>query len=403
MVTSRSLPKTLQVAVKGRYAQLSRVVTPVGWSLGTLGIALLILGRVLGWVELTGLAITALALLIGSIGFALGHADLDADLELRPIRVTAGQRALAQVTIRNSAGHKSGRLQIELRVGEGFGEFAVAPLNPSEVHEEPFLLPTVRRGVIPVGPVVSVRADPLGLLRRTQVWTDELELTVHPRLVPLLELGTGFVKDLEGQSTSNPTDSDISFYSLRKYEVGDDRRQIHWLSTARTGTLLVRQYVDTRRSHVGILVDGVQASYASEEEFEIALSIAGSLGSRVLADDQQVSCLVGEERLSSGTRAGLLDGLARVEGMVRRGSINSAVSAMLRSTAGLTLAVVITGSTDAFDDLRRVAVRFARGARVLIIRVDPSKPPAFQPLGSQILMSVEGLEDLPHLLWSVTT
>ena len=172
----------------------------MGWSLGTLGIALLILGRVLGWVELTGLAITALALLIGSIGFALGHADLDADLELRPIRVTAGQRALAQVTIRNSTGHKSGRLQIELRVGEGFGEFTVAPLNPSEVHEEPFLLPTVRRGVIPVGPVVSVRADPLGLLRRTQVWTDELELTVHPRLVPLLELGTGFVKDLEGRA-----------------------------------------------------------------------------------------------------------------------------------------------------------------------------------------------------------
>ena len=402
MATSRSLPKTLQVAVKGRYAQLSRVVTPVGWTLAVLGIVMLVAGHLLGWVELTTMAITALALVIGSIGFALGQADLDAELELRPIRVTAGQRALAQVTIRNPAGHRSGRLQIELRVGEGFGEFAVAPLHPGEVHEEPFLLPTVRRGVIPVGPVVSVRADPLGLLRRTQIWTDELELTVHPRLVPLLELGTGFVKDLEGQSTSNPTDSDISFYALRNYESGDDRRQIHWLSTARTGTLLVRQYVDTRRSHVGILVDGVQASYGSEEEFETALSVAGSLGVRVLADDQEVSCLVGDERVSSSTRAGLLDGLARIEGMTRRGSLNSAVSSMLRSTAGLTLAVVVTGSNDSFDELRRVAVRFARGARVLIIRIDPTRPSTFQPLGSQVLMSLESLEDLPHLLWSVT-
>lgn len=153
---------------------------------------------------------------------------------------------------------------------------------------------------------------------------------------------------------------------------------------------------------MGILVDGVQASYGSEEEFETALSVAGSLGVRVLADDQEVSCLVGDERVSSSTRAGLLDGLARIEGMTRRGSLNSAVSSMLRSTAGLTLAVVVTGSNDSFDELRRVVVRFARGARVLIIRIDPTRPSTFQPLGSQVLMSLESLEDLPHLLWSVT-
>ena len=37
--------------------------------------------------------------------------------------------------------------------------------------------------IVPVGPVRTVRADPIGLVRRELLWTDSAELVVHPRTI----------------------------------------------------------------------------------------------------------------------------------------------------------------------------------------------------------------------------
>lgn len=45
----------------------------------------------------------------------------------------------------------------------------------------------------------------------------------------------------------------------------------------RIGTLMIRQFVDTRRSHLAVLLDTQPRSYRDADEFELAVSIAGSL------------------------------------------------------------------------------------------------------------------------------
>ena len=59
--------------------------------------------------------------------------------------------------------------------------------------------------------------------------------------------------------------SDLAFHALREYQPGDDRRYVHWRSSAKHGRLLVRQFLDTRRSHLAVVVD-TDPGYAGGED-----------------------------------------------------------------------------------------------------------------------------------------
>ena len=152
---------------------------------------------------------------------------------------------------------------VELPVGLSAARFVLPPLTPGDAHEELFVVPTSRRGVIQVGPATTVQGDPLGLMRRTLTWTERTELFVHPRTVALESLGAGLLRDLEGSTTEDVSMSDLAFHALREYQPGDDRRYIHWRSSAKAGKLLVRQFLDTRRSHVTVIVDPDPEQYRS--------------------------------------------------------------------------------------------------------------------------------------------
>ncbi len=89
------------------------------------------------------------------------------------------------------------------------------------------------------------------------------DLYVHPRISSLERLGSGFLRDLEGQTTQDLSPSDVAFHTLREYVPGDDRRHVHWKTTARIGKLMVRQFVDTRRSFLSIVISTDPADYAS--------------------------------------------------------------------------------------------------------------------------------------------
>jgi uncharacterized protein (DUF58 family) len=77
------------------------------------------------------------------------------------------------------------------------------------------------------------------------------------------------------------TDPMSGFVSMREYVAGDDPRMIHWPTTARTGTLMVREHVEVRRPEFTIVVDAV-ADVASEEDFEEMVDVAATLAVHAL-------------------------------------------------------------------------------------------------------------------------
>ncbi len=64
------------------------------------------------------------------------------------------------------------------------------------------------------------------------------------------------------------------FVSMREYVAGDDPRMIHWPTTARTGTLMVREHVEVRRPEFTVVLD-TAPSVGTPDDFEEAVDVAG--------------------------------------------------------------------------------------------------------------------------------
>ena len=179
------------------------------------------------------------------------------------------------------------------------------------------------------------------------------------------------------------------------------------MTSARVGKLMVRQFTDTRRAHLAVVVDGSRSAYVDGsadlcEEFELAISIAGSLGVRAVSDEQDVSMMVAGHDVACASGVSMLDGLAAAAIGARRSSVVHDVEVFNHSISGISLAVIVSGSLSNIADLRAAATRFPEDVRTLIVRVDPSGDDAFRPLGDATVVSVSSLEELARLMLVAT-
>lgn len=401
---AETLPATTPLA---RLRKGAGLVTVTGWTVAVVAVGSWFVGWRLGWLELMYIATAALVVLVVAVPFVLGRSPLEVELELQPQRVVVGDRAAGQVTVRNRTTRRAMGQRLELTVGRGVAEMAIPSIGGGAEHEELFVLPTNRRAIIPVGPATLIRDDPLGLLRRPAARTTPIPLFVHPRTVPLGHLGAGLLRDLEGQPTADLSPSDIAFHALRDYQPGDDRRFVHWMTTARVGKLMVRQFTDTRRAHLAIVLDGAKGVYAhgdgsADDEFETAVSVVASIGVRALSDDQDVTMWASGRHVSTLSHRTMLDGLAGVDQRGRHSQLPGQVDLLMRNTSGVSSAIVVTGAKPSIADLRALVVRFPVDVRTMVIRVARNEAPGFRPVGNTVVVTLTDLSELGHLLWAVT-
>lgn len=393
---------------------LLRTVNPLGWVVLGLGALATGVAALAHWRELAVLAAACLLLLLVALPFLLGRTRVRVDLTLEPERVVAGESVAAGVEVTNVAGTRLLPTVLELPVGGSVHRYGVPALAAGATHEESFTVRTERRGVIAIGPATTRRGDPLSLFSRDVTWTEVTEILVRPPMVGLDSLGAGLLRDLEGVTTDAVSQSDLAFHALREYVPGDDLRHIHWRSSAKAmasageNQLLVRQYLDTRRSHATIVVDDAQESWATEwadgDAFETAMSIAASIAVRAVLDDFETSFVCGEQAASGtdGNRA--LDAVCRAS--VRpAGNGTGLVHAARRAAAvapDTSLLFLVSGGGTGFETFRRAAATFAPEVRPYAVQVDPGAPSRVVEAVGLPVLSVRAKEDLAGLLrWSV--
>ena len=396
--------------VSARVRTATRAITPLGWFVLAIAIIGIAVGLAVGWIEAWFVAVLAALLLLIALPFLLGSRAYRTALGVSRANVVAGGEVHLTVEVQNTAARPQLPAVIELPVGNALRELTVPMLGPHHGTVLQVAVPTERRGVITVGPLTVARQDPLGLLRREMTWRDVHHVHVHPRTVLLPPNSAGLVRDLEGQSSRRLTDSDLSFHAVREYVPGDAMRHIHWKSTAKTGQLMVRQYEESQTARLAVLFDARREEYASDDEFELGVSIAASISVQAVREGRERfvasawapgrarPSVDGLEELSSRDPIRMLDAWAELGPAIDGMPIEVLARSLAHSTRDLSIVVIVTGSIPEMDRLRRAAISFSPDVHVLALRAELLAEPAAQRIDSLTLATVGALGDLPQLM-----
>lgn len=265
-------------------------LTPRGLGLATAGVVLLLGAAATG---LQGLAWPG-GLLLGLVGAAsllalTATRRPAARRRLVPDRVPAGSAVGAVLDLDRRGTGLGGWGVVEETVPDGMGEAPALPVPTGWGRlrsQYSYQLTTSVRGRYRIGPILWTTLDPLGLASTRQRLDERTLLTVTPAVVPLRaaahRAGTGLVGEAAQRRSSvlGPDDA-----LIREYRPRDELRRIHWPSTARTGTLMVRREEHAWEPTALIVLDNRAASHVGNgpwSSYEWAVSAAASIAVHLL-------------------------------------------------------------------------------------------------------------------------
>lgn len=289
---------------------------PSGWFVLGLTVVSLVAGLVLDWDELLVLALGCGLALLLAVPFVVGRSSLTLTRELRPERVHVGTASTVELTA-----HNTGPTPVAPRRVQDFIDGAritvdLPALAGDASATRSWTSPNERRGKKAIGPARVTKGDPFGLMRRDVGQTPQDTLWVLPRIVRTPAFAAGVLKDVDGPTYDTSPAGDAVFHTVRPYRVGDDVRHVHWMATARANEMMVRQYVDNRQSHMTIVLDCGADAYATDDDFETAVSIASSLAVGAHEGSRKVTVLAGDQQIASRRKPTSLESLLNAMAVV---------------------------------------------------------------------------------------
>jgi uncharacterized protein (DUF58 family) len=260
-----------------------------------------------GWIYIAGIVLVALAaintgnnllflilacliasILMSGILSSVTLAGVEMHLQL-PEHIFAAQAVRSVVELKNE---KQTLPSFSLRV-EGAGKkgeetailttpvyFPYLPKNESVRQSVPLLFP--RRGVYRQEAFRIVTRFPFGFLQKAR----RLDLASEALVYPSVEATAEFVDVIPGiqgaiESLAKGRGQDL--YALRDYQPTDSARHVHWKASARSGSLMVREFAREDDCRVVLILDPhsvsalPQASAPEKERFEQTVGLCAAI------------------------------------------------------------------------------------------------------------------------------
>jgi len=334
--------------------------------------ALGILAWLFGQPELAVLAAAAAAaVMAAAIAVRFVPMRIEVNRSIRPARLPVGEPCQVVLRVRNTAPVRSPVLALHDDVGRfGHASLQLAPLAAGATRDAAYVFPTHRRGLHPVGPLTVDIEDPFGLVRSTTVQPGTQTVIVLPRTWTLAPLppAPGDEPERGVRALASNSTVDEEFAALRPYSPGDDIRRIHWRTTARLGTPVVRQFDQPWQLRTTVALD-IRRTAHDGRTFERTVSAAASVVSMAAARNELVRLVT-----SGGDDSGfvpardrvdeLMDRLAEV-GPDSRGSLTGTVAHLARRPTGRLVTCVGNLEASEHGGLVRGARLF--GLHVLVV------------------------------------
>jgi len=182
------------------------------------------------------------------------------------------------------------------------------PAQSSVLLSYPLL--ATKRGQIRLEATRAQTLFPFGLFLKKGRYPTETHLLVSPPIKPLT---LRFVDELvsEGQGESIPQRGDgTQLYNLRLYRPGDDSRAIHWMTTARTSQLIVRETEAEDQRRITVILS-IVAPEECDALFERSVTFVASLLSQLTERAYPVRLIVGTVDSGLGSGSGHLLAMLR--------------------------------------------------------------------------------------------
>ena len=338
--------------------------TPRGWWVLAITISALALGL---WWRYPGMVTVAAALGVLTLLDA-GSVALSGRPRVRrivtPTEVPRYGQCSGQLVIEHSGRWSRLRAEAHELVAGSAVTVEIGDLRPADTSRVSYLVPTSRRGVLAIGPLWIDRYGFAGLAVASSPEGGEAVVRVLPRVLPVRALPPGARRGHVG-AEERVARGGTDIVGLHEYVPGDDLRRVHWATSARTGTLMVREDADPARAHLAVLLDDRSGSYVGPDDFEHAVEVAASLVGaacdeghpvrlRTLAGGLDVSgLLTGPDALAPLADASLVDSMGAGAGP-------------LMTRDDLDVLALVTGATAQLPPLMLAARRATVGV-VLVV------------------------------------
>ncbi|KAB8293675.1 DUF58 domain-containing protein [Bifidobacterium apri] len=375
---------------------VTSTVSPLGWTVIVLAIASAVAFTRLGWHELLAMAVALTTMVVCAIAMSLGNTAFAATIDVSDRRVTVSDTVNIIVSVDNPGRTPTASARGDLPIGEHHERFTIPILAAGQSKQTTVQFTAINRAVLPVGPLSIRKGDPFGLIRRERKLADHINVFIHPQTVMLSTISAGIPRDLEGQPSGEIVDDDLDFYGLREYEPGDDIRNVHWLSSAKTGALMIRQYEATRRTDTALTISVNPNDYQDAQEFELAVSIHASIGVQCLQQDRPVTAHAGDQHTTPRNATEFLDGCSAINPDIDDNP--NLAQDTLTHAPDATFYFFTVGSAKHIDIIKRMALALPHNAACVVLQTAPGQPRGIKRYTGFTLATVGDLTDLPIIM-----
>ena len=237
------------------------------------------------------------------------------------------------------------------------------------------------RGVYTIGPLVARTSDPLGLFRVQITQGNPIKVVVQPPIVALPYFRLPVAERLGEESARYRSQTRTPHVAtIREYIHGDSLNQIHWLSTAKSGQLMSKEFDSGGGGDVWVVLDlerKIHHSQGTERTDEYAVAIATSLAHLVLTEEHSVGLIAyGDHEyllpLKGGTQqmSRVLETLtlSKTEG-------DNALAGVLVKNArqfGRSASLLVVTSSTATEWISVLRELRSRSLNIVVVLVDPT-------------------------------
>ncbi|MDA2979569.1 MAG: DUF58 domain-containing protein, partial [Actinomycetota bacterium] len=328
--------------------------TTRGWAAVGASVALVVLWAGFGEDLLLALAVfLSVAVIGGSLYVKLASPRLVLRRSIKPEQLHDGERAIVDLSLESR--RRVYRVSVEDRVhGLGSARFVADRVANGDAMAGRYEVLCRPRGVYKVGPSKVTIGDPLGFTESTSVFGSIDRIVVFPRVEVFVGVPTGRGQDptINTSRASFWHTGGEDFYTLREYHQGDDLRKVHWPSSAKRDTLMIKQLEMPWQSRAFIILDPRIEPHRSAESFEQAVRGAALSLRHLFASGYTPTIWTGT---ANGTVVGNADAYrAAMEELATiqpSSGLNLAhlVSRLRRSGMAGGVLVLVTGHADAAD------------------------------------------------------